>query len=87
MMFGLNQKGMKTMQKLKLKFVRITFEHGIVKQYGGYESVDHIETSMTLNSEIFKMKIFYETLDNQISHCEVFEFDTKEIVSIDQRWL
>ena len=75
------------MKKLSLKFVKITFEYGVIKQFGGYDNIDHIETDMICGAKIFRLQIIHNKLDNELQHVETYKFNVDEIVSIDQRWL
>lgn len=75
------------MKKLKLKFVKITFKDSMIKTYGGYDTIDHIETKMSCcNGKNFVLEIYYEPFNNEVTHVETLIFKTDEILSIEQRW-
>lgn len=75
------------MKRMILKFVKITFEYGVIKQFGGYDNIDHIETDMLCGGKIFRIQVVHNKLDNELQHIEIYKFDVNTIVSIDQRWL
>lgn len=74
------------MKRLKLKIVRITFKGNIIKTFGGYGSIDHIETKMNCGGENFVLEIYYETFHAEVTHVETFIFKADEILSIQQIW-
>ena len=75
------------MKKLKLKRVKITFEGGIIKAFGGYDNIDHVETDMICGGKIFRIQVIYENLDNILQHIETYKFNTDDILSIEQIWV
>lgn len=74
------------MQKLKLKFVELTFKGGKSKVFGGYDTIDHIETKMNCGGgKNFVIEMYYKTFI-EVTHVEMFIFKADEILSIEQRW-
>ena len=72
---------------MKLKLVKITFKDCIIKQFGDYESIDHIETDMVCGAKIFRVQVIYNKLNNELQHVETYKFNVDTITSIDQRWV
>ena len=80
------------MKKLKLKFVKITFKDSMIKTFGhddiDHYDIDHIETKMSCcNGKNFVLEIYYQPLNNEVTHVETIIFKSDEILSIEQRWL
>jgi len=73
------------MEKLKLKYVKITFKDGIIKLFGGIGNVEHIET--IANRTTFKLIIHYILLDNELYRSETVAYSIDDILEIEQRWL
>ena len=74
------------MKKLNLKRVKITFKNDLIRSFGEFGEVNHIDTKMSCNGKRFIVEIYYEPFVKETKHVESFIFGIDEILSIEQKW-